>query len=817
MNMAISQRKKFIYTSFFLVLFIISLVFNSFIFDCNFQITQSNNNNTNALDELPKMSSPAINITTPENKTYKEPMSGYYLSTYGFESDSLGPWTIREPPFANMGNPINIEIVGNFKSHKNVAKFEDRSDSNRTDLIYEVSSSDQNDGTIEFWWATNDTSKYGWHVFDLYRGIAPYSIGYMELNGGRFHIKSGTSTFIDHPVIPQNNVWYHIRIDWSRYGGYQGLSARRYKVTINNVESSQLVFNNDNDVGMRYLRFTSDTEEKDYKWYIDAIGIWSDDNYDLGDNLNEGLLLSFENGPSFNWFAYSLDGQENITIIGNTIISMPNEGLHTIQVFGNIPLGGISESDIRYFIIKFPPINIITPENITYTEPMSGYYPATYGFENDEVGTYPQGWNITRNPSITNEIIAELDGHKNVFHMDKGDTYGISNNALQYFDEVQEYGTIEFWARTTNMLEESSWHLKSGGTNQFAIAGIRIYESSFEYWLGSTDWQEVAYTAVNNQWYHIKIQFKCGTGTHYGLSQYYWRFYVNNEEFGDYAFISSHSNVSHIYIHQNWRYSNYHTYTDAIGYSWDHNYQIGDNQHEGLLLSYTNTTKIESIGYVLDGQINNSINGNTVIPLTGNGIHNIRIYGKNASGIMVESPLRYFTIAISAPQIIINMPYSGENFGMGAPYFEISITSPILDTTGYTLNNGSLIKFIGLFGIIDQVEWNSIRPGYVVIRFWVNDTFGQISFSEVTVIKDLPTPLPRSYDFLIVFIILIAIGFTIINIIVIRKVRRTRTASEILNFRSERIVEAQHLKCPFCRKEIKASHSYCIHCGSKLK
>ncbi|MFX1479851.1 MAG: hypothetical protein ACFFCI_17170, partial [Promethearchaeota archaeon] len=37
-------------------------------------------------------------------------------------------------------------------------------------------------------------------------------------------------------------------------------------------------------------------------------------------------------------------------------------------------------------------INIITPERREYKQPMAGYYPATYGFESDEVGENPFGW-----------------------------------------------------------------------------------------------------------------------------------------------------------------------------------------------------------------------------------------------------------------------------------------------------------------------------------------------------------------------------------------------------------------------------------------
>ena len=40
-------------------------------------------------------------------------------------------------------------------------------------------------------------------------------------------------------------------------------------------------------------------------------------------------------------------------------------------------------------------INIISPENRIYTAPMSGYYPATYTFENDVVGGDPTGWSVS--------------------------------------------------------------------------------------------------------------------------------------------------------------------------------------------------------------------------------------------------------------------------------------------------------------------------------------------------------------------------------------------------------------------------------------
>lgn len=45
-----------------------------------------------------------------------------------------------------------------------------------------------------------------------------------------------------------------------------------------------------------------------------------DPAYLVGDNLNEGLLFSFENSTTLDWMGYSLDGQTNRTIFGNTTI-----------------------------------------------------------------------------------------------------------------------------------------------------------------------------------------------------------------------------------------------------------------------------------------------------------------------------------------------------------------------------------------------------------------------------------------------------------------------------------------------------------------
>lgn len=412
-------------------------------------------------------------------------------------------------------------------------------------------------------------------------------------------------------------------------------------------------------------------------------------------------------------------------------------------------------------------ITIVTPENKTYTEPMSGYYPGTYGFENDEDDNLPDDWiEIKENPLIINEIISELDGHKKVLHMDKGNTYGDNNNLYHNFTSVRDHGIIEFWGRTTDVTQESSWHLKCGSFNQFSIASVRIMDSSFEF-RNSTGWFPVSFTANNDQWYHIKIEFECGTGNHYGLAQYQWRMFVNNIQFGDWQMISSYWNVSHFLIHQNWRYDNIHMYIDAVSYSWDEGYNIGDNLNEGLLLSYENSTILDRKKYSLDGQMNNTILGNTTIPIPSEGTHQIQIFGNDTMGTTYESAVRHFSVDTIPPELSITYPSTAQEFS-DPPSYILSITEDNVVAMWYTLNGGSNNPISSATGILDSSAWNSLADGSVTIRFYVRDIADREAFEEVIVVKvagEVSTPpgIP-GYD-----LYLLLGALSIISTLLIRK------------------------------------------------
>jgi len=64
------------------------------------------------------------------------------------------------------------------------------------------------------------------------------------------------------------------------------------------------------------------------------------------------VSLSFSINESTSWIGYSLDGQENVTITGNTTLSGLTAGLHSLCVYANDTTGNMGVSESVYFTIE---------------------------------------------------------------------------------------------------------------------------------------------------------------------------------------------------------------------------------------------------------------------------------------------------------------------------------------------------------------------------------------------------------------------------------------------------------------------------------
>ena len=581
-----------------------------------------------------------INIFTPESKEYRKPMDGYYPSTYGFENDADG--TSPEGWINQDWSSCTSEIISELGGHKKVLRQTDNSNGYGA-VVNRTFASAQDHGTVEFYARVSLITPGTRMWLDLNSASGQEIWLIMDDSGIKFW--DGGPWYDIIPSGIKANTWYHFSIRWRNTGAssYEALGEGEWKIFIDGVEygNYDLVY----DDIMNSVNLESGASPFGHITYWDAIGFDWDPNYNIGDNLYEGLLLSFKNSTALDWIGYSLDGQLNKTILGNTTIPMPEDGLHSIQVFGNDSLGDMYQSDIRHFTVDFP-IDIITPEAKIYEKGMSGYYPATYGFENDRPGESPDDWilNVMDGSSFV-AVDSNLDGHNNVVEIRKDggiNSAGMSNN----FDLNVSIGAVEFWLyKDTDSGTDATFFSVVSTENFNGNAQGVIMDGDFYYM--TSDFGSRILVASDifsiNTWHHVSLEFNISIG---------WQITIDDILYGqNYAFPFRGSvtgnQMKSFFVQSLFSggASNYGSWVDSVGYSWDPCYTIRDNLYEGLLISYKNSTSLEWQGYSLDGQPINTIMGNNTIPLPNDGEHTIQIFANNSLGTKYLSDIRNFAIS----------------------------------------------------------------------------------------------------------------------------------------------------------------------------
>jgi len=591
-----------------------------------------------------KLSDNEISIITPENITYEKPMRGYYPGTYGFENDEIGSvpqgWID-----SSLGSGL-IEVIQEEDQHKNVLHIQSSSTiDNQGVALLELENLIS--GTVEYWIKFDNANPPAHYIyaFDLRE----------DLNiKVAVRIKANEWTYYDGGVYQsicpaEANKWYRLRVTWDMVSDTSDI----YVYHADNTLAGSVIDATNSATGtiVNRLYIAMNNAVINTNIWVDAVGVSWDLNYNPGDNLNEGLLLSFENSTSLDWRGYSLDGLANKTILGNTAIPLPANGTHNIQVFGNNSLGAMYASNLRYFTINITNyIEILTPENKTYSAPMSGYYPATYGFENDDDGSDPEGWILSENPpNFEIEVVSEKQGHKKVVHIYDNENAWRSMN--HYPDGNPTIGTIELWVFGVDVTDYR-FDIGLWDTTMRRGFVVIIADDKWQYW--DAGYHDVSNVGIpqDNTWHHLRIDFRCaGAPAYEGLSMASYKIIVDGIESGEIPFWEAANHLERLSIGTD-AAPNSEWWVDAIGMSWDPNYNIGDNFNEGLLLSFDNNPRLDWMSYSLDGLANKTILGNTTLPLPANGAHNIQVFGNDSLGAMYASNLRHFTLDLPMINII---------------------------------------------------------------------------------------------------------------------------------------------------------------------
>ena len=100
----------------------------------------------------------------------------------------------------------------------------------------------------------------------------------------------------------------------------------------------------------------------------------------------------------------------------------------------------------------------------------------------------------------------------------------------------------------------------------------------------------------------------------------------------------------------------------------------------------------------------------------------------------------YWPKWLDGPSVILRRPRNDDVY-RDPPSFIIESKDPNLDIMWYTVNNSNIKYFIYDNGTVDFDAWLSLTEGNLNIKFYANDTFGNINFEEVIVFKDLSAPI----------------------------------------------------------------------------
>ena len=142
---------------------------------------------------------------------------------------------------------------------------------------------------------------------------------------------------------------------------------------------------------------------------------------------------------------------------------------------------------------------------------------------------------------------------------------------------------------------------------------------------------------------------------------------------------------------------------------------------------------------------NNGIVYQTAWDLCDNGTISIKFCVNDSAGAIAYDEISIRKDSIG-PEISILNPVEYQLCGPILDFSLIIIESNIINTSWYTLDGGlNNYDFSGLNGTINQSAWDAANYGVVHLRFYVNDSIGNMGFKEVEILKDFNLTTRSAY------------------------------------------------------------------------
>ena len=508
---------------------------------------------------------------------------------------TLGPWMFGSYNFENFAYNCSANIIPKLDGHTKVLELQDN---NKTDLVFASLLDDQKSqyGTLEFWLRTTDTSQglvmaLGYDVF--HSGI------WLGEDGKWWYKNSDEYKEISNIPNMQNNTWHHLRIDFDcrNGGGYLGLEQNQFNFWVDGYISDLGPFNYDYNVSNFGWNIWSTKELGfNYSIYLDAIGASWDPAYSIGDNKIPREAIYCDTEIIFSADAtdtqtdktnlrYLWNFGDNQTAFGQTV-------LHSFGRVGKYKVKLITMDDNGYYDISekylwidnlYPEVNI---SKITYGR-------TTFDFSEDEVGNFPENWYKSAFEFLYGNItiiVNEIDGFLEVVQIGNGTgiggiwTYncsGIPYSLTEAGDLNLPHGTIEFWLYL-NDTSKSNVFFSLFEDNYLDGIFIEFNNGTWEHDNSEIIFKDL-WSLQNNTWSHFRIDFSCDDSMYMGLENDTFIIYADGFASQIIPMVhTNHIDISNItcigiFTKMNNTETTY-VYVDNFGFSWDSNYNVGDNK-----------------------------------------------------------------------------------------------------------------------------------------------------------------------------------------------------------------------------------------------
>jgi len=246
-----------------------------------------------------------------------------------------------------------------------------------------------------------------------------------------------------------------------------------------------------------------------------TITVISPENY-----ANYGISsipLNYTVSESVSWMGYSLDGEANVTITGNTTLVGLLDGSHYVVVYANDTVGNMGVSSMVYFTVDIasPAVSIVSPENMTYA-----LTDVSLNFTVSESTSW-MGYGLdgqANNTIVGNAtLVGLLDGSHSVV-VYANDTVGnMGVSSMVYFTVDTTPPNITAVSQTpteNNVLQGDEVEVNATVTDD--ISGVK--QVTLNYTIGDGTWIAVAMTNLEgNVWNGTIPPFEHGTYVNYTI------------------------------------------------------------------------------------------------------------------------------------------------------------------------------------------------------------------------------------------------------------------------------------------------------------